>query len=56
MHQVIIVRKKTSYKELTLAIKQIVLERSKYRCQECSKKLSGSNQPHFIYINGSKKG
>jgi len=48
-------KKKDKYKELTLAIKQIVLERSKNRCQECSRKLSGTNQPHFIYINGSKK-
>ena len=48
-------KKRNKYKELTLAIKQIVLERSKHRCQECSKKLSGTNQPHFLYINGSKK-
>ena len=43
------------YKELTLAIKQIVLERSKNRCQNCSKKLSGSALPQFFHINGSKK-
>ena len=43
------------YKELTLGIKQTVLERAKNRCQSCSKKLSGSNQPHFYHINGSIK-
>ena len=43
------------YKELTLAIKQTVLERAKNRCQNCSKKLSGSNQPYFHHINGSTK-
>jgi 5-methylcytosine-specific restriction endonuclease McrA len=48
-------KKRDKYKELTLAIKQIVLERAKHRCQECSKKLSGTNSPHFIHINGSKK-
>ncbi|WP_172602050.1 HNH endonuclease [Candidatus Nitrosocosmicus franklandus] len=48
-------RKKDKYKELTLAIKQIVLERAKHRCQICSKKLSGTNSPHFIHISGSKK-
>ncbi len=48
-------KKRDKYKELTLAIKQIVMERAKYRCQECSKKLSSSTQPQFIYINGSKK-
>jgi 5-methylcytosine-specific restriction protein A len=48
-------KKRDKYKELTLAIKQIVLERAKHRCQECSKKLSGTNSPHFIHISGSKK-
>lgn len=48
-------KKKNKYKELTLAIKQIVLERSKNRCQECSKKLTGTNQPQFIHINGKVK-
>jgi 5-methylcytosine-specific restriction endonuclease McrA len=43
------------YKELTLGIKQTVLERAKNRCQSCSKKLSGSNQPYFHHINGSTK-
>jgi 5-methylcytosine-specific restriction protein A len=48
-------KNRDKYKELTLAIKQIVLERSKNRCQNCSKKLSGSNQPQFYHINGSLK-
>ncbi len=48
-------KNRNKYKELTLGIKQIVLERAKYRCQECSKKLTGSSQPQFLYINGSKK-
>ena len=48
-------KNREKYKELTLGIKQTVLERSKNRCQSCSKKLSGSNQPQFQYINGSKK-
>jgi 5-methylcytosine-specific restriction endonuclease McrA len=48
-------KNKEKYKHLTLGIKQIVLERAKYRCQECSKKLTGSNHPHFVNINGSKK-
>ncbi|MBA3749679.1 MAG: hypothetical protein H0X03_02050 [Nitrosopumilus sp.] len=48
-------KNREKYKELTLAIKQIVLERSKNRCQSCSKKLSGSTQPQFYHINGSKK-
>jgi len=48
-------KNREKYKELTLAIKQIVLERSKNRCQNCSKKLSGSTQPQFYHINGSKK-
>ena len=48
-------KKRDKYKELTLSIKQIVLERAKHRCQECSKKLSGTNSPHFIHISGSKK-
>jgi 5-methylcytosine-specific restriction protein A len=48
-------KNRNKYKELTLAIKQIVLERSKSRCQNCSKKLSGSIQPQFYYVNGSKK-
>jgi hypothetical protein len=48
-------KNREKYKELTLGIKQTVLERSKNRCQSCSKKLSGSNQPQFQYVNGSKK-
>ena len=48
-------KNRDKYKELTLAIKQIVLERSKNRCQNCSKKLSGSTPPQFYHINGSKK-
>ena len=48
-------KNRDKYKELTLAIKQIVLERSKNRCQNCSKKLSGSSPPQFYHINGSKK-
>ncbi len=48
-------KNREKYKELTLGIKQTVLEKSKNRCQSCSKKLSGSNQPQFQYINGSKK-
>jgi 5-methylcytosine-specific restriction protein A len=44
-------KKRDKYKELTLAIK---LERAKYRCQNCSKKLSGTNSPNFIHL-GSKK-
>jgi 5-methylcytosine-specific restriction endonuclease McrA len=48
-------KNREKYKELTLGIKQTVLERSKNRCQNCSKKLSGSNQPQFHYVNGSKK-
>ena len=48
-------KNRDKYKELTLAIKQTVLERSKNRCQNCSKKLSGSNQPQFQHINKSKK-
>ncbi len=48
-------KKRDKYKELTLAIKQIVLERAKHRCQECSRKLSGTNSPNFVHINGSKK-
>lgn len=48
-------KNKDKYKQLTLAIRQTVLERSKYRCQECSVKLSGTKEPHFIHINGSKK-
>jgi 5-methylcytosine-specific restriction endonuclease McrA len=48
-------KKKDKYKHLTLGIKQMVLERAKYRCQECSKKLTGSNHPQFVNINGSKK-
>lgn len=48
-------KNREKYKELTLGIKQTVLERSKNRCQSCSKKLSGSNQPQFQHINGSKK-
>jgi 5-methylcytosine-specific restriction protein A len=48
-------KKRDKYKELTLAIKQIVLERAKHRCQDCSKKLSGTISPNFVRINGSKK-
>jgi len=48
-------KNRDKYKELTLAIKQTVLEKSKNRCQNCSKKLSGSNQPRFQHINKSKK-
>ena len=48
-------KNREKYKELTLAIKQTVLERAKNRCQNCSTKLSGSNQPQFLYVNGSKK-
>ncbi len=48
-------KNREKYKELTLGIKQTVLEKSKNRCQSCSKKLSGSNQPQFHYINGSTK-
>jgi len=48
-------KNRDKYKELTLAIKQTVLEKSKNRCQNCSKKLSGSNQPQFQHINKSKK-
>jgi len=48
-------KKRDKYKELTLAIKQIVLERAKHRCQDCSKKLSGTNSPNFINLSGSKK-
>lgn len=48
-------KNREKYKDLTLAIKQTALERSKNRCQNCSKKLSGSNQPQFQHINKSKK-
>lgn len=48
-------KNRLKYKELTLGIKQTVLERAKNRCQSCSKKLSGSSQPQFQYINGSIK-
>lgn len=48
-------KKRDKYKELTLAIKQIVLERSKNRCEECSRKLTGTNQPQFIHLNRKAK-
>lgn len=48
-------KNRQKYKDLTLGIKQTVLERAKNRCQNCSRKLSGSNQPQFQHINGSAK-
>lgn len=48
-------KNRQKYKDLTLGIKQTVLERAKNRCQNCSKKLSGSTQPQFQHINGSTK-
>jgi 5-methylcytosine-specific restriction endonuclease McrA len=43
------------YANLTMAIRQTVLERAKNRCQKCSVKFSPSVEPHFEHINGSKK-
>ncbi|HEY7110136.1 MAG TPA: hypothetical protein VH415_11940 [Nitrososphaeraceae archaeon] len=47
--------KKHKYTDLTLSIKQTVLERAHHRCQSCSVKLHGSNGPFFEHINGSRK-
>ena len=47
--------KKHKYNDLTLSIKQTVLERAHHRCQSCSVKLHGSNGPFFEHINGSRK-
>jgi 5-methylcytosine-specific restriction endonuclease McrA len=46
---------KSKYEHLTLSIKQTVLERSRYRCHNCSKKFGPSNHPQFEHINGSLK-
>ena len=46
---------KRKYKNLTLSIKQTVLERARYRCHNCSRKFGPSNQAHFEHINGSLK-
>jgi 5-methylcytosine-specific restriction protein A len=46
---------KRKYENLTLSIKQTVLERAHCRCQSCSAKFKGSIQPHFEHINGSLK-
>lgn len=46
---------KKKYENLTLSIRQTVLERSHHRCQKCSVKFKGSNGPFFEHINGSLK-
>lgn len=46
---------KKKYVNLTLSIKQSVLERAHHRCQGCSVKFNGSNGPYFEHINGSRK-
>jgi 5-methylcytosine-specific restriction endonuclease McrA len=46
---------KKKYEQLTLAIRQTVLERARSRCQKCSVKFSPSVQPRFEHINGSLK-
>jgi 5-methylcytosine-specific restriction endonuclease McrA len=48
-------KKKDRYTDLTLSIKQTVLERAHHRCQSCSVKLHGSNGPFFEHVNGSRK-
>jgi 5-methylcytosine-specific restriction endonuclease McrA len=46
---------KKKYEQLTLAIRQTVLERAHNRCQKCSVKFRPSVQAHFEHINGSLK-
>ena len=46
---------KSKYENLTMSIKQTVLERANRRCQECSVKFSPSTHPSFEHINGSLK-
>ncbi len=46
---------KKKYENITLAIKQTVLEKSKYRCYKCSVKFSSGRDPNFEHINGSLK-
>jgi 5-methylcytosine-specific restriction endonuclease McrA len=46
---------KRKYENLTLSIKQTVLERARYRCHSCSRKFGPSNHPNFEHINGSLK-
>ena len=46
---------KSKYENLTMSIKQTVLERAHYRCQKCSVKLAGAKIPNFQHINDSHK-
>jgi len=44
---------KKKYGQLTLSIKQTVLERARNRCQKCEVKFGPSVQPQFEHISGS---
>ena len=46
---------KKKYENLSMSIRQTVLERARSRCQKCSVKFGPSNPPHFEHINGSRK-
>lgn len=46
---------KKKYENLTMSIRQTVLERAKNRCQKCSVKFTPAVEPRFQHINGSSK-